>query len=89
MLYRFSKDAGKTYVYADTTEKDLKYAAADAAKITVTKPPANFCLTSKDCTTSVFLPVCKVDPKDWKKNRCVGCLTASDCTRNKAAVTLA
>jgi hypothetical protein len=80
VAYRFSKDGGGTFIYADTDEGDLKYDPAKAAKLTAQSPPPGFCLTNQDCVVNAYEVTCKVDPADKTKNHCVECLKDSDCT---------
>jgi hypothetical protein len=81
VAYRFSADGGKTWVYADTDETDLKYDPAKAAKVTATDPPLLYCLSSTDCNPKYpYEVVCMVNTADKKKNVCVECLLDVDCT---------
>jgi hypothetical protein len=80
IAYRFSTDGGKTWVYADTDETDLKYDTAKAAKLTATDPPLLYCLSNTDCNPRYpYEIICKVDA-DKTKNVCVECLLDADCT---------
>ncbi len=79
VAYRFSKKDGY-WVYADTDESNLAYEPAKAAKLTATNAPAGFCMTNQDCVVNKYEVTCKVNPTDKKLNKCVECLTNTDCT---------
>jgi hypothetical protein len=85
VAYRFSKDLGQTYIYADTDETDLKYDSTKAASLTATAAPQGYCQTDSDCLIYAYKPVCKKNAIDDTKSVCVGCLSNNDCTiANKA-----
>lgn len=85
LAYRFSKVTGY-WAYADTDEADLKYDAAKAAKLTVTKAPDGFCMTNTDCVINAFKVTCLVNPSDKSKNQCVECQADTDCTGTPRAL---
>jgi hypothetical protein len=85
VAYRFSAD-GKTWIYADTKETDLKYAATDAGKLKAVDPPSNYCRVNKDCQNKQYNVTCKVDPQDDAKNQCVECLADADCAAYSSAL---
>ena len=85
VAFRFSQDNGNTWVYVDQNEADLKYAPADAGKLSVSDPPAWYCQSDENCKLNIFRVACRVE-SDWKANLCVECLDAADCTGNPNAL---
>ena len=87
VIYRFSYDPkgfGQfgEYIYADNDETDLKFDLTKVATIKATAAPADYCLKSSDCYDSLKV-ACKVSTTSWKLHKCVPCLAASDCVKNK------
>jgi hypothetical protein len=77
LAFRFSKDGGLHWIFADLDDSDLTYNPAQAAKLKVTVPPPFYCLENADCAPYPVRAVCNVPQKT-----CVECLTENDCTAN-------
>lgn len=83
VAYRFSKDGGLSWVYADTDETDLTYDTTKAASVTATDAPIGYCQKDIHCIAGTpknpWAVVCKVNLADDTKNTCVECLKDKDC----------
>ena len=85
VAYRFSRDNGRHWVYADSDAGDLVYRADDAGTLTVLPPPPLYCQSDADCVAEPFHPVCR-RATNWQDHRCVQCLQDGDCVNNPRAI---
>jgi hypothetical protein len=86
LAYRFSKDGGQRWIYADRDEGNLEYQVAQAAALTVELAPQYYCQKGDDCLIYALEWTCDLKSEDSKDNRCVQCLADADCQVNPNAL---
>jgi hypothetical protein len=80
VAYRFSKDGGKTFIYADTDETDLAYDTSKAGSLTASTAPDGYCVEDADCSGNLYEVYC-----DTSANECYECTSDTDCANNPTA----